>query len=122
MFLDQCSSGENCSKLGSTSESDDADQSNSKTVDKSPSSSFASSKLDCVQKILADEFQLLQLRHEDGDDKVLKSVDFDGLIEFWKETGFKNIITMVGAGISTCKKNNEQNLECNNNTELVAPI
>lgn len=41
---------------------------------------------------------------DDESGKVLKTVDFDGFVEHWKEHGFKNIITMVGAGISTCKK------------------
>lgn len=40
---------------------------------------------------------------DDQSGKVLKTVDFEGLVEHWKEHGFKNIITMVGAGISTCK-------------------
>lgn len=35
--------------------------------------------------------------------KVLKTVDLKGLIEHWKNDGFKKIVTMVGAGISTCK-------------------
>lgn len=35
--------------------------------------------------------------------KVLKTVDLKGLIEHWKDVGFKKIVTMVGAGISTCK-------------------
>lgn len=35
--------------------------------------------------------------------KVINDLTFDGLIKHWKENGFKNIITMVGAGISTCK-------------------
>lgn len=34
--------------------------------------------------------------------KVLKTVDLKGLIEHWKDGGFKKIVTMVGAGISTC--------------------
>lgn len=100
---EQCSSRENCSKSESTSESDNADQSTSKSDDTKPLTSCTSRELDRIQKYLADEFKLLQVRDEDNDDTVLTSVDFHGLIEFWKETGFKNIITMVGAGISTCK-------------------
>lgn len=40
---------------------------------------------------------------DDESGKVLKTVDFQGLADHWNEHGFKNIITMVGAGISTCK-------------------
>lgn len=41
---------------------------------------------------------------DDGDrDRVLKTVDLDGLVEHWKAGGFKRIVTMVGAGISTCE-------------------
>lgn len=39
----------------------------------------------------------------DSHNQILKTVDFDGLIDHWNEHGFKKIITMVGAGISTCK-------------------
>lgn len=39
----------------------------------------------------------------DGHNQVLKTVDFEGIINHWNEHGFKKIITMVGAGISTCK-------------------
>lgn len=39
----------------------------------------------------------------EGIDKIRCIDSFEDLIEFWKEHGFKNIITMVGAGISTCK-------------------
>lgn len=35
--------------------------------------------------------------------KVLETLDIEGLVSKWKADGFKNIITMVGAGISTCK-------------------
>lgn len=120
---DQYSSQENCSKSSSTSESDDADQSIQRPDNKSPSISCASSKLNCKQKFLSDEFKLLKVKNEDDDYKVLKSVDFDGLIEFWKETGFKNIITMVGAGISTCKIfKSTTTSHSNTNTKSVVPI
>lgn len=35
--------------------------------------------------------------------KVLDTVDFAGVMKHWNEGKFKKIITMVGAGISTCK-------------------
>ncbi|XP_037047824.1 NAD-dependent protein deacetylase Sirt2 [Bradysia coprophila] len=36
-----------------------------------------------------------------GSRRILETVDFKGLIKHWKSGGFKKIITMVGAGIST---------------------
>lgn len=35
--------------------------------------------------------------------RPLKTVDMEGLVSHWKAGGFKRIVTMVGAGISTCK-------------------
>lgn len=35
--------------------------------------------------------------------RVLKTVNMEGLLAHWKAGGFKRIVTMVGAGISTCK-------------------
>lgn len=35
--------------------------------------------------------------------QLIDDLSFEGLCEHWKTKGFKNIITMVGAGISTCK-------------------
>lgn len=57
-------------------------------------------QLDFIEKYFK---RTLGLIDDDESGKVLKTVDFDGLVEHWKEHGFKNIITMVGAGISTCK-------------------
>ncbi|GAB0087531.1 NAD-dependent protein deacetylase [Sergentomyia squamirostris] len=34
-------------------------------------------------------------------EKVLERVNFDGVMDHWRDKGFKNIVTMVGAGIST---------------------
>ncbi|KAH8311140.1 hypothetical protein KR044_004562, partial [Drosophila immigrans] len=34
-------------------------------------------------------------------DKVMPELTFEGLISHWRQHGFKNIVTMVGAGIST---------------------
>lgn len=35
--------------------------------------------------------------------RVLETVNMEGLLAHWKAGGFKRIVTMVGAGISTCK-------------------
>lgn len=88
-------------ETSSSSESDDdecgaASDYSKPTADKS--------KLDYLQQFLKHK---LGLSHDDDDDvdskQVLKTLDFQGLINHWKEHGFKKIITMVGAGISTCK-------------------
>lgn len=60
--------------------------------------------MEYIQKLLAEK---LGFSHDDGEDTeaVLKTADFHGLANHWKENGFKKIVTMVGAGISTCKIN-----------------
>lgn len=35
--------------------------------------------------------------------RALKEVNLEHLVEHWRAGGFKRIVTMVGAGISTCK-------------------
>lgn len=63
--------------------------------------------LDYIQSLIAEK---LRFHSDDESDEaeasgtgVLTTVDFKGVMEKWKSGGFKNIITMVGAGISTCK-------------------
>lgn len=64
----------------------------------------AKHQLDYIQKYLAAK---LGFSHDDegdsSDDHLLKTADFQGIVEHWKNKGFKKIVTMVGAGISTCK-------------------
>lgn len=61
-------------------------------------------QLDYIQQFL-NKLGLKSTEEETDSDthQVLKTLDFQGLIDHWKENGFKKIITMVGAGISTCK-------------------
>ncbi|KAJ6638072.1 NAD-dependent protein deacetylase Sirt2 [Pseudolycoriella hygida] len=60
---------------------------------------------DPVEKISQSLEQKLSLDDTDPDGqsnvKVLETVDLKGLIKHWKNGGFKKIVTMVGAGIST---------------------
>lgn len=73
-----------------------------------PTSSVTSKNyLDYIQSLIAEK---LRFHSDDESDEaegsgagILTTVDFKGVVEKWKSGGFKNIITMVGAGISTCK-------------------
>lgn len=62
------------------------------------------SQFEYIQQFLKHK---LGLSHDDektvDSKQALKKLDFEGLLDHWKEKGFKKIITMVGAGISTCK-------------------
>ncbi|XP_059610515.1 NAD-dependent protein deacetylase Sirt2 [Phlebotomus argentipes] len=80
-------------------------------AEEKPSTSRSSELMNDVEAIrnyLAEKLNLFSGNLKDDDDtdarrppKVLDKVDFDGLMDHWKEKGFKNIVTMVGAGIST---------------------
>ena len=53
---------------------------------------------------LFDAFAIsLGLKDEPKIESLLDTVDFDGIIKYIKDGKAKNIITMAGAGISTCK-------------------
>lgn len=67
-----------------------------------PMSEKPKNHLDFIEKYFRRTLGLSVDDDESG--KVLKTLDFDGLVDHWKKHGFKNIITMVGAGISTCKQ------------------
>lgn len=87
----------------SSSESDDDEYGASSDYSK-PTSDKSKFQLEYIQNFLKHK---LGLSSEDEGDtsatKILKNVDFQGLVDHWKEKGFKKIVTMVGAGISTCK-------------------
>lgn len=70
--------------------------------DRHPMAEKSKNQLDFIEKYFKRTLGLSIDEEDSG--KVLKTVDFDGLVDHWKEQGFKNIITMVGAGISTCKQ------------------
>lgn len=80
----------------------------SKFPDDAGSSSNSANKftLDYIQHLIANKLGLHSDDESDAassDSKILESVDFNGVLDKWKSGGFKNVITMVGAGISTCK-------------------
>lgn len=54
---------------------------------------------------------------ETKEKKVLDSLDLDGIVEYIKNRGCRKIITMAGAGISTCK-NNFNNSRCKKTFKL----
>lgn len=55
--------------------------------------------VDAIQKFFAETLKFSD--SSDKQEKVIEDLTFHGLTKHWKEKGFKNIITMVGAGIST---------------------
>ena len=80
---------------------DDADECGATSSSTKPTSE-KSKQMEYTLQFLKQKLGFTSL-DDDESGKVLKTVDFQGLVDHWKEHGFKNIITMVGAGISTCK-------------------
>lgn len=94
---------------GSSDEDGDTKASSKKDEkEPGPTTSVTSKNyLDYIQSLIAEK---LRFHSDDESDEaeasgtgILTTVDFKGVMEKWKSGGFKNIITMVGAGISTCK-------------------
>lgn len=61
-----------------------------------------------IRRYLFEKLHLTSFGRDDETDarhlpKVLDTVDFAGVMKHWSEGKFKKIITMVGAGISTCE-------------------
>ena len=50
------------------------------------------------------------LETKDPPKQLLSSVDLEGIVQLIKDKKATNIITMAGAGISTCRKFSVQNL------------
>ncbi|KAL9899185.1 sirtuin 2 isoform 1-T1 [Glossina fuscipes fuscipes] len=61
------------------------------------------STMEAMRKFFAQNLNLNTAQDEDDctAKKLIDDLTFEGLCEHWKTKGFKNIITMVGAGIST---------------------
>lgn len=83
-----------------------ASDASEKAAESSSSSASSSSKvnMDYIQQFFASKLRLF--REGDGTPKehqVLKTIDLDGIVEHWKNNGCKKIVTMAGAGISTCE-------------------
>lgn len=72
-------------------------------MSQSPPASDGDDHFAYIQKLLAQKLNLSRSSDDEGTEPILDTLDFDGLIKHWQTKGFKNIITMVGAGISTCK-------------------
>lgn len=96
----------------STSDSDD-DEGEARVQQKSSSKgSSHKNPLEAIQHFLSSKLHISLFENDDESDVAetfLKSLDFKGLVEHWKEKGFKKIITAVGAGISTCEYFSEKN-------------
>lgn len=80
---------------------DDADECGATSEQTQPMTEKAKIHMEYTLQFLKQKFGISSAEDESG--KILKTVDFQGLADHWNEHGFKNIITMVGAGISTCK-------------------
>lgn len=80
-----------------------SDESDHEEAASSSSSKPNKINLDYIQQFFVDKLRLNKDDEGASGSQILKTVDSTGLIDHWKEKGFKKIITMVGAGISTCK-------------------
>jgi len=60
-----------------------------------------------LRKYLAQKLRLIDLSTNDQNDEsqqnILRESNLDGIVEYIKEKEICKIITMAGAGISTCK-------------------
>lgn len=74
----------------------------SKPEESSSDSGESASGIDALRKFLSEK---LKISDKDDEEKVkvLDDVSLDGIIDYFKKNNCKNIITMAGAGISTCK-------------------
>uniref|UniRef100_A0A0K8VP96 NAD-dependent protein deacetylase n=1 Tax=Bactrocera latifrons TaxID=174628 RepID=A0A0K8VP96_BACLA len=60
-----------------------------------------SSVLESIRANLTHLFSRLSVHQEPAATGVIPSLTFDGFLQHWKDHGFRKIITLVGAGIST---------------------
>lgn len=58
--------------------------------------------LESIRANLTHLFSRLSV-HQEQTAGVISDLTFDGFLQHWKDNGFKKIVTLVGAGISTCK-------------------
>lgn len=61
--------------------------------------------VEAIRRFLAEKLGFYEddEKEEKEIEKVLESVSLEGVVEYMKSDKCKNIITMAGAGISTCK-------------------
>lgn len=68
------------------------------------SSSTAGLTVEALRQYLAEKLGFVDSDKSDTPKvKVLDDVSLDGVVDYFKTKGCKNVITMAGAGISTCK-------------------
>lgn len=65
----------------------------------------AGMNIDAVRRYLAEKLGFYDPEEKEDKEKikVLDNVSIEGIAEFLKSDKCKNVITMAGAGISTCK-------------------
>ncbi|XP_004530651.1 NAD-dependent protein deacetylase Sirt2 isoform X2 [Ceratitis capitata] len=66
-----------------------------------PSGRESQEVLETIRVSLTNLFSRLALHPDQSASKVIPDLSFDGFLSHWKSNGFKKIVTMVGAGIST---------------------
>lgn len=71
-------------------------------VGSTPSVDKEDSSLEKIRQYLSEKLNLNETSQPE-DAKILDTLDLDGVVKCWKNGGFKKIVTMVGAGISTCE-------------------
>lgn len=63
--------------------------------------------MDRLRRYLAQKLRLVDLptneQNNESQQSVLRNLSLDGIVEYIKENANCKIITMAGAGISTCK-------------------
>lgn len=68
------------------------------------SSSTAGLTVESLRQYLAEKLGFVDSEKSDTPKvKVLDDVSLEGIVNYFKTKGCKNVITMAGAGISTCK-------------------
>ncbi|CAO1424434.1 unnamed protein product [Diamesa tonsa] len=86
------------------SKEDKPDENKSSSASSANEKSESSISLEKIRQYLSDKLKFSdsdnEEDHTDGR-HVLSSVNLQGVIDAWKRGAFKNIVTMVGAGIST---------------------
>ena len=82
------------SPAGSSSQSDEKEESEDSGMEK-------------IRKYFTEKLKLYEpsdsTKETSKIKKILNSLDLDGIVEYIKDRGCKKIITMAGAGISTCR-------------------
>ncbi|XP_064550572.1 NAD-dependent protein deacetylase Sirt2 [Drosophila montana] len=89
----------------STSKSKSTSTATEPETDSDSQSDEDNGTMDMIRRFFSQTFNLASGTLADNEgitvDKVIPELTFEGLSSHWREHGFKNIVTMVGAGIST---------------------